>query len=112
MTDPAPSFTGSDVELRVHHAERPGFRISELRISPTQEVPWHCHTSIEDTFYVLEGRLRIFLRAPEESVEIGPGETWGPVGASRPHRVTNAGDTPATFLVLQGIGDYDFVPLD
>jgi hypothetical protein len=25
--------------------------------------------------------------------------------------VTNAGQTSATFLVLQGIGEYDFVPL-
>jgi hypothetical protein len=29
----------------------------------------------------------------------------------RPHLVVNGGDTSATFLVLQGIGDYDFVPL-
>jgi hypothetical protein len=29
----------------------------------------------------------------------------------RPHLVTNAGDVSATFLVLQGIGEYDFVPL-
>ena len=25
--------------------------------------------------------------------------------------VTNGGDGPATFLVLQGVGEYDFVPL-
>jgi hypothetical protein len=29
----------------------------------------------------------------------------------RPHLVTNAGDTSAVFLVLQGIGEYDCVPL-
>jgi hypothetical protein len=29
----------------------------------------------------------------------------------RPHLVTNAVNTSTTFLVLQGIGDYDFVPL-
>ena len=68
-----------EVERRARHAERPGFRISELQISPSQQVPWHCHTHVQDTFYVLEGRLRLFLRA--------------------------------TFLVLQGIGEYDYVPL-
>ena len=47
-----------DVERRARHAERPGFRISELQISPTQQVPWHYHTNIQDTFYVLEGELR------------------------------------------------------
>jgi hypothetical protein len=33
------------------------------------------------------------------------------VPPGRPHLVTNAGNDSAVFLVLQGIGDYDFVPL-
>jgi quercetin dioxygenase-like cupin family protein len=99
------------VERRAHHAERPGFRISELQISPTQRVPWHYHTQTQDTFYVLEGRLRLFLRDPTEDVHLGPGETYT-VRPGRPHLVTNAGQASATFLVLQGIGEYDYVPLD
>ena len=99
-----------EVERRARHAERPGFRITELTISPTQKVPWHYHTRVQDTFYVLEGRLRIFLRDPKEDVPLGPGESFA-VRAGRPHLVTNAGTTSATFLVLQGIGEYDYVPL-
>ena len=30
-----------EVERRACHLERPGFRINELQISPTQNVPWH-----------------------------------------------------------------------
>ena len=99
-----------DVERRARHAERPGFRISELQISPTQQVPWHSHSQIQDTFYVLEGQLRIFLRDPKEEVRLGPGETYT-VPPQRPHLVTNPGTTSTTFLVLQGIGEYDYVPL-
>lgn len=99
-----------EVERRARHAERPGFRISELQISPSQRVPWHYHTDIQDTFYVLQGRLRLFLRDPNEEVRLGPGETYS-VRPGRPHLVTNAGDTSATFLVLQGIGEYDYVLL-
>jgi len=99
-----------EVERRARHAERPGFRISELQISATQRVPWHAHTNVQDTFYVLEGRLRIFLRDPKEEVQLGPGETLS-VRPRRPHLVTNAGTASATFLVLQGIGEYDYVPL-
>ncbi len=33
------------------------------------------------------------------------------VAAGRPHLVTNAGTTSMTFLVLQGVGEYDYVPL-
>jgi quercetin dioxygenase-like cupin family protein len=99
-----------DVERRARHAERPGFRISELQISPTQQVPWHFHTNVQDTFYVLQGTIRLFLRDPKEDVRLAPGETYA-VRAGRPHLVTNAGTTSATFLVLQGIGEYDYVPL-
>ena len=99
-----------EVERRVRHAERPGFRINELQISPTQQVPWHYHSHIRDTFYVLEGLIRIFLREPKEDVRLEPGETYT-VRARRPHLVTNAGDASAVFLVLQGIGEYDYVPL-
>jgi len=99
-----------EVEHRAEHAARPGFRISELRISPTQKVPWHFHTNVQDTFYVIEGSLRLFLREPKEEVRLGPGQSHA-VAARRPHLVTNGGQTSTTFLVLQGIGEYDFVPL-
>jgi quercetin dioxygenase-like cupin family protein len=99
-----------EVERRETHAARPGFRINELQISPTQQVPWHYHTRVQDTFYVLEGRLRLFLRDPKEEVRLAPGETYA-VRPGRPHLVTNGGEASATFLVLQGIGEYDYVPL-
>jgi quercetin dioxygenase-like cupin family protein len=99
-----------EVQRRTEHAARPGFRITELQISSTQKVPWHYHSNVQDTFYVIEGHLRLFVRNPKEEIRLGPGDTYS-VQPRRPHLVTNAGDTPATFLVLQGIGDYDFVPL-
>jgi len=99
-----------DVEHRATHAERSGFRINELTISPTQKVPWHYHTNIQDAFYVLDGDVRIFMREPKEDVRLSPGETYS-VAPGRPHLVTNGGDQSATFLVLQGMGEYDYVPL-
>ncbi|MFZ2136331.1 MAG: hypothetical protein WAV78_05260, partial [Xanthobacteraceae bacterium] len=55
-----------EVERRAYHAARPGFRIAELQISPTQKVPWHYHNNVHDTFYVIEGAIRIFLQDPKE----------------------------------------------
>jgi mannose-6-phosphate isomerase-like protein (cupin superfamily) len=99
-----------EVERRAEHAARPGFRITELQLSPTQKVPWHTHSNISDTFYVLEGEMKLFLQEPKEEVNLKPGEVYV-VRPRRPHLVTN-GDTKAlTFLVLQGVGEYDFVPL-
>jgi quercetin dioxygenase-like cupin family protein len=96
-----------DVERRVRYGERPGFRITELQIGPTQQIPWHTHTHAQDTFYVIEGEIQVSLRDPEEEEPLQRGEIYA-VRPGRPHLVTN-GAGSATFLVLQG-GDYDYVP--
>ena len=102
-----------EVDRMVYHAERPGFRITEIQLSADQQVPWHYHTQVQDTFYVLEGNLRIFLRDPKEEVRLAPGETYA-AAPRRPHLVTNASrdstKEAVVFLVLQA-GEYDYVPL-
>jgi quercetin dioxygenase-like cupin family protein len=101
----------ANVERRVYHCYRPGFfRIAELQISPTQQIPWHKHTVVTDTFYVLEGTINVFLRDPKEKITLGPQDTYA-VSYGRPHLVANAGESSATFLVLQGGGEYDNIPL-
>jgi quercetin dioxygenase-like cupin family protein len=107
--DEADARVGLEVERLTYHAQRPGFRITELQISRTQKVPWHYHSEVPDTFYVLEGQIRIFMREPKEDIRLGRGETYTVV-ARRPHLVTNASTQSAVFLVLQA-GKYDFVPL-
>ena len=99
-----------DAERRAEHAARPGFRITELQLSPTQKVPWHTHSNISDTFYVLQGKMKLFLQEPKEEVNLKPGEVYV-VRPRRPHLVTNGDTKSLTFLVLQGVGEYDFVPL-
>jgi len=107
VTDPSRPY---EVERRSYHAARPGFRIAELQISPTQTIPWHYHSAVQDPFYVLDGRIRIFARDPEEEVCLTVGQTYA-VRPGRPHLVANAGDASAVFLVLQGIGEHDFIAL-
>ena len=101
MNQPQPVKDASplyEVERRAEHAARPGFRITELQLSAT------------DTFYILEGHMRLFLQDPKEEVNLKPGEVYV-VRPARPHLVTNGGTKSLTFLVLQGVGEYDFVPL-
>ena len=99
-----------EVERRARHCERPGFRITEIQLSPTQTVPWHTHTNVSDTFYVLEGEMRLLLQNPKEAIVLKPGQSYA-VAAGRPHLVANAGARSMTFLVLQGVGEYDYVPM-
>jgi quercetin dioxygenase-like cupin family protein len=73
-------------------------------------VPWHYHTNVQDTFYVLSGSIRILLSSPLEEVRLMPGQTYS-VPPKRRHLVKNVGDFSAVFFVLQGIGEYDFAPV-
>jgi len=99
-----------EVERRAYHLQRPGFRIAELQLSPTQKVPWHYHSNVSDTFYVLEGTMRLFLQEPKQEVILQPGESFV-AAAGRAHLVTNGGQNSLTFLIMQGVGEYDYVPL-
>ncbi|NKB39307.1 MAG: cupin domain-containing protein [Gammaproteobacteria bacterium] len=111
MTDSYTDASGLyEVEHRDIHAEREGFRISELSLSNTQQVPWHYHSNISDTFYVLKGQITVYVREPKETHLLEPGESLV-VGAQRPHLVRNTGEGSATFLILQGLGEYDYIPL-
>jgi quercetin dioxygenase-like cupin family protein len=74
----------------------------ELQLSPTQKVPWHSHTNITDTFYVLEGHMRLFLQDPKEEVNLKPGEIHV-VGAARPHLVTNGGTKSLTVTLIAAV---------
>lgn len=97
-------------DVIAYHAERPGFRMTEIELTEKQQVPWHYHNHVQDTFYILSGEMRLFLQNPKQEVRLKPGETYS-AAPGRPHLVTNAGKTPMRFFVLQGIGEYDYVPL-
>ena len=43
-------------------------------------------------------------------MRLAPGETYT-VKPKRKHLVTNGGEKSVTFLVLQGVGEYDYVPV-
>jgi hypothetical protein len=46
----------------------------------------------------------------EGKLVLGPGQSYEDA-AGRPHLVANAGESSMTILVLQGVGEYDYVPL-
>ena len=99
-----------EVERRARYAERPGFRISELQISPTQKGPWHCHSNIQDVLRHRGTGQAVLARTEGGEVRLGPGDIYS-VQPRRPHLVANGGNDSATFLALQGVGEYDYVPL-
>ncbi|MDP6343178.1 MAG: cupin domain-containing protein [Alphaproteobacteria bacterium] len=99
---------GYTIQRRERIAEAEGLRVSILTLAAGQEVPWHHHSEIDDDFFCMDGPMLVQTRQPDAAHELAPGQTLK-VPAGQPHRVTGKDDGPCRFLIVQGIGVYDYV---
>lgn len=82
--------------------------VREYVLAPSESIPWHHHTHVSDHYYLLEGKLLIETGAPATRRELTPGES-GTVTPPTAHHVSNPFENPCRFLLIQGVGEYDFV---
>ena len=80
-------------------------RIIELRSHEVAD--WHYHTEITDNMFCLIGSITVRLKEPDEEFVLSPGRRCG-VMKGRVHQVANAGVDIARYLLVQGVGNYDF----
>ena len=92
-------------------AEAPGLRVRRLRLSAGQSVPWHYHSEISDMFFCMKGPMWVKTRDPDAVFVLEPGETVE-VPAGRIHYASGAQLQACEFIVVQGVGTYDYVPVD
>lgn len=92
-------------------AEAPNLRVRMLALDAGQSVPWHYHSNITDTFFCMEGPMQVTTRGPDAAHVLEPGGTVA-VPAGVPHLVTGVDGGPCRFIVVQGVGEYDFVPAE
>lgn len=98
-------------DFRQRLAETPDYCITEYKVSPGQQSPWHAHTATSDLFYVLSGRLDIWLTEPAQVVALDAGQSLQ-VACGRVHRFTAGEKTGAHYLLIQGVGKPDFIVAD
>ena len=89
-------------------AEGTDLRVQVLTLASRQCVPWHYHTEISDSFVSLEGPVVVETRAPRHVYRLAPGERCA-VPPKTAHYVHGEADGPCKFLIVQGVGVYDFV---
>ena len=92
-------------------AEAPNLRVRLLSLGEGQCVPWHYHNNITDTFFCMQGPMQVTTRNPDKIHVLEPGGTCA-VGPGTPHLVTGVNEQPCTFMVVQGVGVYDYVPAE
>lgn len=91
-------------------AEGKDLRVLILTLAAGQCVPWHYHSEIADSFVCLEGPMVVETRAPRATHVLEPGQRCT-VPAKTAHYVHGLNDGPCKFLIVQGVGVYDFVPV-
>lgn len=98
------------VEDRQVIAETPELRVTRFTLAPGEVIPWHYHSNVTDTFFCLEGALEVETRAPRACHQLAPGDQCA-VPPKTAHVVSNKSGARARFVIVQGVGAYDFVPV-
>jgi quercetin dioxygenase-like cupin family protein len=87
---------GKDVQARL------------FTLAVDEVIPWHSHSEIADHFFVLDGELTIETRAPDDYRTLGIGERFQ-IDAGQAHQISNRGTKDCRYLLVQGVGRYDFL---
>ena len=82
-------------------------RVRQMFLDVGAEVAWHYHTQVIDTMYCLRGTMTVELKDPEETTMLRPGDCCE-IAVGRPHRISVAGNEAVSYLLIQGVGQYDF----
>jgi quercetin dioxygenase-like cupin family protein len=103
-------------------AESPGYRIKAVEpvmiggdvqarlftLAPGEAIPWHFHSAVTDCYFVLEGVLSIETRAPADRRELRIGASHR-IPPKTAHLIANHSSSDTRFLLIQGVGAYDFL---
>jgi quercetin dioxygenase-like cupin family protein len=82
-----------------------------MTLAPEQTIPWHYHSEITDHYFVLKGTLTIETRNPNATYTLAAGARHKLLPKTA-HLLSNRGAMDCQFLLLQGVGRYDWIEAD
>ncbi len=115
---PAPTQQGTHFPQPAYRVNRiePVLKTSEVlarvfNLEPGDKIPWHYHKLSSDHYFVLAGTLTITTDHPADKVTLTIGQRWR-IDPGTHHEVSNTGTAPVSFLLLQGVGGYDWIKVE
>ena len=82
--------------------------VREYTLDPGEFIPWHHHTNISDRFFCLEGTVRVQTQRPAAEHKLQAGDSTQ-VSPGTAHHVSNPTSSVCRFLLVQGVGAYDWI---
>jgi len=86
-------------------------RVRIMSLAPREIADWHYHTQVTDDIFCLTGTILVRMKNPNEEVRLSPGQRCQ-IKIGRVHQLENLENNEATYLLVQGIGKYDFNVVD
>lgn len=108
MTDqprqPNQPYRPQDPEVIV---DTPEVRVAEITLAPHTATPPHEHSEVEEVCYCREGELTCEAEGQEPVILLAGRKMRFPAG--RDHRLSNRAAIPCRFLLVHGVGRFNFV---
>lgn len=82
-------------------------RVRIMSLAPREIADWHYHTEVIDDIFCLTGTIVVRMQKPDEENELQPGQRCR-IETGRIHQLENLTGKETTYLLVQGIGKYDF----
>jgi mannose-6-phosphate isomerase-like protein (cupin superfamily) len=82
-------------------------RVRIMLLSPREIADWHYHTQVTDDIFCLTGTIIVRMKEPDEEYKLIPAQRCQ-IKTGRIHQLENLDSTEASYLLVQGIGEYDF----
>ncbi len=98
----------SDLHKEEVIIETSDVRVRVLTLKQDDVTKWHYHTNVTDNIFCIEGKIEICQRDPEKTCVLAPGDRCE-VKPYRIHSVINRNDSSSKYLLVQGVGSYDFI---
>jgi quercetin dioxygenase-like cupin family protein len=70
-------------------------------------IPWHYHSESTDHYFVLQGTLTIETRGPDNRCVLPVGDRYK-ILPGITHRISNEMASECQFVLVQGVGKYDW----
>jgi quercetin dioxygenase-like cupin family protein len=78
-----------------------------MSLDPREIADWHYHTVVTDDIFCLTGEILVRSKGPDEENKLTLGKRCQ-IKAGRIHQLENLGNDEARYLLIQGVGKYDF----
>ena len=82
-------------------------RVRVMMLRSRELAAWHYHTQVTDDIFCLDGKIIVRMQGPDEEIHLSPGQR-AHIQPGRNHQLENLDDTESSYLLVQGIGKYDF----